>query len=58
MLSNYYSKNIFEVESDGAETIDDKRQITRKEYNHPPDTVMAIIYAIAGTRYSSEWHWA
>ena len=54
-LTSITRKNL---ESDGVETIEDRRQRARKEYNHPPDTAMAIIYAIMGTKYSTEWHWA
>jgi len=37
----------------------DPRQHPRKEFNHPPDSVMAILYSIiASDNYdSSQWHW-
>ena len=39
-------------------TITDPRQRPRKEYNHPPDSVMALIYSIAALKNENEWHWA
>ena len=38
-------------------TITDPRQRPRKEYNHPPDSVMALIYSIAALKNETEWHW-
>jgi len=40
-------------------TIIDPRQHPKKEFNHPPDSVMAILYAIIATdNYeSSQWKW-
>jgi len=37
----------------------DPRQRPRKEYNHPRDSVMAIIYAYQGSKRfdDSKWHW-
>jgi len=29
----------------------------RKEYNHPADSVMALIYAIVGLQRDTRWHW-
>ena len=39
--------------------ITDPRQRPRKEYNHPPDSVMAVIYALTGLKIKkeTEWHW-
>ena len=37
--------------------IDDIRQNPRKEYNHPPDTVMALAYALRALRYEERWNW-
>jgi hypothetical protein len=36
---------------------EDIRQNPRREYNHPPDTVMAIAYAIRALRYQERWNW-
>ena len=37
----------------------DTRQHPRKEYNHPPDSVMAIIYGMIAfkVKKGSEWFW-
>ena len=37
----------------------DSRQKPRKEYNHPPDSVMSIVYGIVSLKVKeqSEWHW-
>jgi len=37
----------------------DPRQRPRKEYNHPRDSVMSIIYAYQGSKRfdDSKWHW-
>lgn len=37
----------------------DPRQRPRKEYNHPPDSVMAVIYALVSfkVKEESEWYW-
>ena len=38
-------------------TVPDGRQRPRKEYNHPADSVMALIYAIVGLQRDTRWHW-
>lgn len=38
-------------------TIQDGRQRPRKEYNHPADSVMALIYAIVGFKKDTRWYW-
>jgi hypothetical protein len=35
---------------------DDPRQQAKKEFNHPKDTMMAIIYALTGLK-DSGWYW-
>lgn len=35
----------------------DPRSKAKKEFNHPKDSVMAIIYAILATRQEASWHW-
>jgi len=39
--------------------ITDPRQRPRKEYNHPPDSVMALIYSLMALKVieETEWHW-
>ena len=39
--------------------ITDPRQRPKKEYNHPPDSVMALIYSIMALKVIEEtkWHW-
>ena len=39
--------------------ISDPRQRPRKEYNHPPDSAMALIYAITALKIKNtvEWNW-
>ena len=38
-------------------TIQDGRQRPRKEYNHPPDSAMAIIYALIGVQKQTRFNW-
>jgi len=35
----------------------DPRQRPKKQYNHPPDSVMALIYALIAIKHENEWHW-
>jgi len=39
--------------------ITDPRQRPKKEYNHPPDAVMSLIYSITSLKImeETEWHW-
>jgi len=41
------------------DTITDPRQRPKKEYNHPPDSVMALIYSVMALKVIEEtrWHW-
>jgi len=36
---------------------EDGRQKASKVYNHPPDSVMAIIYGLVGLEHKTPWHW-
>jgi len=36
---------------------DDPRQKARKEYNHPKDSLMAMIYAIKALKVQQDWNW-
>jgi len=36
---------------------EDGRQKATKVYNHPPDSVMAIIYGLVGLEHKTPWHW-
>jgi len=47
-------KDLEEVED--VVTID-PRQRARKEFNHPRDSVMSIIYAVVGLEKDIEYHW-
>jgi len=38
-------------------TKEDGRQKATKVYNHPPDSVMAIIYGLVGLKHEIPWHW-
>jgi len=47
-------KDLSSIEDD---TLDDPRQRPRKEYNHPQDSVMALIYALVSIKQKTEWNW-
>jgi hypothetical protein len=53
-LTSLTRKDLSTVE-DSA--LDDSRQRPRKEFNHPPDNVMALIYALIAVKHEVEWHW-
>jgi hypothetical protein len=53
-LTSLTRKDLNQVED---YTIPDGRQQPRKEYNHPSDSVMALIYAIVGLQRDTRWHW-
>ena len=53
-LTSLTRKDLNQVED---YTIPDGRQRPRKEYNHPSDSVMALIYAIVGLQRDTRWHW-
>lgn len=36
---------------------DDPRQKARKEFNHPKDSLMAMIYAIKALKIQQDWNW-
>lgn len=36
---------------------EDGRQRPSKVYNHPPDSVMAIIYGLTALKHEVRWHW-
>ncbi|MDF2425921.1 MAG: hypothetical protein OPY08_05770, partial [Nitrosopumilus sp.] len=44
---------------DLGKVISDPRQRPRKEYNHPPDSAMSLIYGIVALKVKEqgEWHW-
>jgi len=35
----------------------DPRQNAKKEFNHPKDSMMSIIYALVGLEQDTEWHY-
>ncbi len=53
-LTSLTRKDLNQVED---YTTQDGRQRARKEYNHPADSVMALIYAIIGFKKDTDWHW-
>jgi hypothetical protein len=44
------------MESEG-EQVEDKRGFARKEFNHPKDSTMSIIYAKVALESETEWNW-
>lgn len=54
-LFNITRKDLQDLEK----IISDPRQRPRKEYNHPPDSVMALVYGITALKVKkqTEWHW-
>lgn len=53
-LTSLTRKDLSSIEDD---TLDDPRQRPRKEYNHPPDSVMSVIYALISIKQKTEWNW-
>ena len=53
-MTNLTRKDLTAIEDD---TLDDPRQRPRKEYNHPQDSVMALIYALVAIKQKTEWNW-
>ncbi len=55
-LTSITRKDLSELE----DAIDDKRQSPRKEFNHPADSVMSIVYGIVSLKHveKSYWNWA
>ncbi|EIJ66675.1 hypothetical protein BD31_I1093 [Candidatus Nitrosopumilus salaria BD31] len=54
-LSNITRKDLQNFER----IISDPRQVPRKEYNHPPDSAMSLIYGIVALKVKEQtkWHW-
>jgi len=38
-------------------TQEDPRQKAKKEFNHPKDSIMSIIFALTGLKQNPEWNW-
>jgi hypothetical protein len=57
LLDDMY--NITRKDIDDSEIISDPRQHPRKEFNHPPDSVMALIYALTAlnVKNKTRWNW-
>ena len=57
LLDDMYNITRKDIYNSGI--ISDPRQLPRKEYNHPPDSVMALVYAITALKTKSErsWNW-
>ena len=51
--------SVSKKEFHNPDTVTDPRQRPKKEYNHPPDSVMALIYAISALKITEEikWNW-
>ena len=49
-------KDLVQIEEEGQST-DDTRRFARKEFNHPKDSTMSIIYAKTALETDSDWHW-
>jgi hypothetical protein len=48
--------DLAEMEAEG-EQIEDKRKFARKEFNHPKDSTMSIIYAKVALEEEQAWNW-
>ena len=53
-MTNLIRKDLSAIQDD---TLDDPRQRPRKEYNHPQDSVMALIYSLVAIKQKTEWNW-
>ncbi len=53
-MTNLTRKDLSKIEDD---TLDDPRQHPRKEYNHPQDSVMALIYALVAIKHNTGYNW-
>ena len=53
-LTSITRKDLSQIED---YTITDPRQKPKKEYNHPPDSVMALIYSMIALEHETQWHW-
>lgn len=40
-----------------ANLAEDPRQRAKKEFNHPKDSLMSVIYAMIGLKQNLQWHW-
>lgn len=49
--------NITRKDIDSFENVLDPRQSPKKEFNHPPDSVMALIYALVALKTKEELKW-
>jgi len=53
-LTSITRKDLSQIED---YTITDPRQKPKKEYNHPPDSVMALIYSMIALKNETRWYW-
>ena len=53
-LTSITRKDLSQIED---YTITDPRQKPKKEYNHPPDSVMALIYSMIALEHETRWNW-
>ncbi len=60
---NFLLKDLYNITRKDLQNLEkiisDPRQHPRKEYNHPPDSVMALIYAIVALKIENtvDWNW-
>ena len=43
--------------SEEVDNLMDRRTNARKEFNHPKDSTMSVIYAKLGIEQEAEWSW-
>ncbi len=60
--TGYLQKDLISISRKDLHNLDkitDPRQRPKKEYKHPPDSVMAVIYALTGLKIKEEvqWNW-
>jgi hypothetical protein len=55
LLDDMYDITRKDIDNSGI--ISDPRQLPRKEYNHPPDSVMALVYAITALKIKNAVEW-
>lgn len=49
-------QDLVDMDEEGEAT-EDRRKFARKEFNHPKDSTMSIIYAKTALESESEWNW-
>ena len=58
---DFLLKDLFNITRKDLHNLDkiisDPRQRPRKEYNHPPDSVMALVYGITALKVKDQTKW-